>query len=401
MRLTLALCLSAATAYTPPRRTPRSPWSPGGKNPPPQRKRELVVEPLDSWGAFDAGTHRMGCSTVSWGDPANGFTKKKKKRGGTFGQKDCRLAYSELMEGGVSVFAVPGGSAAIDVFGKAVKKAKVLDPPKVVAYCAPSLRARFFGNEENRKRFGFASVATTTNDALDVMGAAFIDACLVGPPLPGSASGATKALGALKSAGNQIESVGVANVVGGSALRSAYNAFERKGLQLKVCYVDFSLVDNRALRDGTLATAKELDITVLARSPLASGLGSGEVTERNPTGGAAGAAPKWRPRALRQLAPLHDAIEQVCGMVQARRADDERNVAQKQGRDAGRPEKVTPVQVALQWVRAKGAVPLPAVKTQAHAQELLKCQGWALEAAEVKVLDAALPSSVPKFARLR
>ena len=185
-------------------------------------------------------------------------------------------------------------------------------------------------------------------------------------------------------------------------MRKAHRAFERKGLQLKACYVDFSLVDNLALRDGTLEAAKELDITVLARSPLCAGLGSGEITERNPTGGSTvGASPKWRPRALRQLAPLHDAIEQVCGMVQARRADDERSMAQRQNRDAGKVEKILPVQVALQWVRAKGAVPLPAVKNQKHAQAIIGCQGWALEENEVAVLDAALPRSVPKFARLR
>ena len=88
-------------------------------------------------------------------------------------------------------------------------------------------------------------------------------------------------------------------------------------------------------------------------------------------------------------------------MVQARRADDERSMAQRQNRDAGKVDKILPVQVALQWVRAKGAVPLPAVKNQKHAQAIIGCQGWALEANEVQVLDAALPRSVPKFERLR
>ena len=46
-------------------------------------------------------------------------------------------------------------------------------------------------------------------------------------------------------------------------------------------------------------------------------------------------------------------------------------------------------------------MPLPAVKNQKHAQAIIGCQGWALEANEVEVLDAALPRSVPKFARLR
>ena len=86
---------------------------------------------------------------------------------------------------------------------------------------------------------------------------------------------------------------------------------------------------------------------------------------------------------------------------QARRADDERSMAQRQNRDAGKVEKILPVQVALQWVRAKGAVPLPAVKNVKHAQAIIGCQGWALEENEVAVLDAALPRSVPKFARLR
>ena len=46
----------------------------------------------------------------------------------------------------------------------------MFDPPKVVTYCAPSLKARYFGKEENRKRYGYASVATTVNDALEVLG---------------------------------------------------------------------------------------------------------------------------------------------------------------------------------------------------------------------------------------
>ena len=44
---------------------------------------------------------------------------------------------------------------------------------------------------------------------------------------------------------------------------------------------------------------------------------------------------------------------------------------------------------------------MPAVKTEAHAKVILGCQGWALTEAEVKVLDAVLPRSPPKFPRLR
>ena len=105
------------------------------------------------------------------------------------------------------------------------------------------------------------------------------------------------------------------------------------------------------------------------------------------------------PRALRQLAPFHDAIEQVCGMVQAR-ADDERSMAQRQNRDAGKVEKSAGTSSPPVGPR-QGAVPLPAVKNQKHAQAIIGCQGWALEATEVDVLDAALPRSGPNVARLR
>ena len=98
----------------------------------------------------------------------------------------------------------------------------------------------------------------------------------------------------------------------------------------------------------------------------------------------------------------HPSRDQVCMMVESRRADDERSAAARQGRELKtRPTKVLPTQVALQWIAAKGAVPMPAVKTEAHAEVVLGCKGWALTEAEVKVLDAVLPRSPPKFPRLR
>ena len=64
--------LAVAAAYTPPRRSPRSP---GGRKPAgaPRTKRTPVVEPLEQWGNFDVGPHRMGVSTVSWGDATWGW----------------------------------------------------------------------------------------------------------------------------------------------------------------------------------------------------------------------------------------------------------------------------------------------------------------------------------------
>ena len=71
--------LGAAHAYGGRvRRSPRGP-----KPTPSPRRRDPVVEPLESWGAFDVGRHRVGVSTVSWGDPACGWTKGLKRKKST------------------------------------------------------------------------------------------------------------------------------------------------------------------------------------------------------------------------------------------------------------------------------------------------------------------------------
>ena len=52
----------------------------------------------------------------------------------------------------------------------------------------------------------------------------------------------------------------------------------------------------------------------------------------------------------------------------------------------------TPGQVALNWVMAKGAVPIPGAKNRTQAQENAGALGWTMDADDVALLDqAALP----------
>ena len=53
---------------------------------------------------------------------------------------------------------------------------------------------------------------------------------------------------------------------------------------------------------------------------------------------------------------------------------------------------VTTTQIAINYVRAKGAVPLISVTTMKMANELLGCLGWELSEEEVDVLDKACKS---------
>jgi diketogulonate reductase-like aldo/keto reductase len=59
-------------------------------------------------------------------------------------------------------------------------------------------------------------------------------------------------------------------------------------------------------------------------------------------------------------------------------------------REIGRAhDSKSPVQVALNWVVCKGAVPIPGVKNLKQAQENIGALGWQLTPEEISLLDLA------------
>jgi pyridoxine 4-dehydrogenase len=50
---------------------------------------------------------------------------------------------------------------------------------------------------------------------------------------------------------------------------------------------------------------------------------------------------------------------------------------------------ITTAQIAINYVVAKGCVPVPGINTPKEAEELLGCLGWALTEEEVDMLDKA------------
>jgi aryl-alcohol dehydrogenase-like predicted oxidoreductase len=73
----------------------------------------------------------------------------------------------------------------------------------------------------------------------------------------------------------KIRSVGVSNF-SPSQMRRAHARLLKRGIPLAVNEVNYSLLNRKIERDGTLAAAKELGITLIAYTPLASGLLSGK-----------------------------------------------------------------------------------------------------------------------------
>lgn len=366
-----------------------------------RRLADPSTKPLEEWGAFDV-PNRIAMTTVAWGDENCGFTKLKKRERGAdqFGIEDISAAYNVLQSGGLEVWDVAAGSAGASLLGGcAAANGKNLPGPRVVARCAPTwIRVLSPISSQLKNRVGATGIEYAVGQTLEDVGSAYVDLLLWGPAsetrgVPGVVGGGA---GTAKGLGMSVGEVGICNVRGGRNIRRAHAALAKRGLKCVACAVDLSLICSGALNDGTLEAAKELDITVFARSPLAQGLGSGKYTISNPTGGSGfGATPKWRPRVLFKFQPLHEALQRVANMVTKRRTDQ----ARADNPQATRVD-TTPSQVALHWVVAKGAVPLVACNNQKDANELIGCKGWALTQEEVDILDEFKTKSMPKRKRL-
>jgi len=388
-----------------------------------------VPRPLQSWGAFKV-KNRMGVSTGNWGDKWAGYVLEKRKRLNNhenFMNNDINKAYKKL-HGAVDLYEVAAGSTGAAMLGKCIRANEELDPPKILMRCAPGWYPRYEA-WYNAQRLAMdagrsallsvkKAVAKTTED-LDLN---FIDLMCVGPPPNGAHwrkynSRTIRAnVNDIKAVlGKEVEEVGVANIRGGPNLRSAHAALKRQGIKLVALETDFSLVRPGILKDGTMKAAKELDITVFAKSPLHQGLLSGKYTANDAGSGSRAfvfLVPQWRHKVLWNLLPLQAAVAEVAKMVQERRTKEglkfDRFAKQRAGLTPAQIAaaedqtfRVTPAQVALQWVIAKGAVPIPSIKHEDHADEILGALGWHLEKDEVELLDNFADVMVPIFPRLR
>ncbi len=161
-----------------------------------------------------------------------------------------------------------------------------------------------------------------------------------------------------------IRAVGVSNY-NAEQTRRAYDALAKRNIPLASNQVPYSLLNRNIEFGGTLQTCRELNVTIIAYSPIAQGILSGKYTPANlPPGLRRG---RYNRKVVVQVQPL-------IGLM--------REIGQAHG---GK----TPAQVAINWTICKGTVPIPGVKNVRQAQENIGAAGWRLTADEVAALDQA------------
>ena len=175
-----------------------------------------------------------------------------------------------------------------------------------------------------------------------------------------------------------IHEKGLAGAIGVSnfypdAMAVAVDHLKKRGLSLASNQMHLSLLFRRHEKDGLLKMCSDQNIAFLAYMPFAWGVLAGKFSRENP------------PRGF------------IRHRIANRRLVEKSEPLLKLMRDIAYREKDRTVsQVAINWVIAKGAIPIAGVKTSKQAREDFGALRWSLSPAEVSELDAASDAIGPQ-----
>lgn len=163
-----------------------------------------------------------------------------------------------------------------------------------------------------------------------------------------------------------IRAVGVSNY-DQSRMQRAFDALARDGIHLASNQVEYNLLNRKVEKNGLLQKCRDLNVKLIAYSPLGMGLLTGKYTVQNPPQGIRAGAIQYNRPLLVRMEPLMTLMKRI-------------------GSDhAGK----TPAQVALNWAICKGTLPIPGAKNIIQAEQNAGAVGWLLTEEEIAALDEA------------
>jgi len=211
------------------------------------------------------------------------------------------------------------------------------------------------------------NILRTIDHRIHFLGGYTIDLYMVHQPWGfSSLEGEMEAMADLVEAG-KIRSVGVSNF-NADQMQRAHAALEKRGLPLAVNQVQYNLLHRKIETNGVLDAAKELGVTIVAWSPLASGLLTGKF-HKNPE--TLNQRPFGRRMMLRRRTersrPLVEALEEVAAEYDS-----------------------TAAQVALNWLvnfQGETVVAIPGASKAHHAEQSAAAMKFRLSDGEMSRLD--------------
>jgi aryl-alcohol dehydrogenase-like predicted oxidoreductase len=170
----------------------------------------------------------------------------------------------------------------------------------------------------------------------------------------------------------KVRAVGVSNYTE-KQMRRAHAALARRGVALASNQVEYSLLRRKPERNGVLAACRELDVRLIAYSPLAKGALTGKYHQAGATVGG-----MRRRNRLFSPAGLHASAPLIAVMTKIGEAHGGK----------------TPAQVALNWLIHQGALPIPGAKNAAQAASNAGALGWDLTDEEFEQITQAANKAI-------
>lgn len=212
-----------------------------------------------------------------------------------------------------------------------------------------------------------ASISRTIDDRIYNLDGYSIDLYMVHNPMSFSSPESEMEAMAELVQEEKIRSVGVSNFKA-DQMRRAHKTLEKRGLPLAVNQVQYSLLNREIETNGVLDAARELGVTIVAYTPLGSGLLTGKY-HNNPE--LLDEMPRFRrmrlKRQIERSQPIVDALTEIGALYQA-----------------------TPGQVALNWlinVHRETVVAIPGASKVEQARDNAGAMGFTLNEAEIAQLN--------------
>jgi aryl-alcohol dehydrogenase-like predicted oxidoreductase len=291
----------------------------------------------------------IGFGTWAWGDSLFwGYGKD-------YGEADLRLAFQAAINKGITFLdtaEIYGFGKSEELLGKFIKETNATT--QIASKYMPL-----------PWRFRSEDLADAVTASLKRLRMPCMDLYQVHWPFPSllSQEGLMNALADEVEQG-RIKAIGVSNY-NAEQMREAHKILARRGVPLAVNQMRYSLITREIESNGVMAAARELDVTILAYSPLAQGLLTGKYTATNPPSGARSMDQRFKGAGLRKVQPLLEKLSEL---------------GEKYGK--------TQAQVALNWLICQpGVIPIPGIKSAAQVEQNAGALGWELSAKEVAELS--------------
>ncbi|HEY7418842.1 MAG TPA: aldo/keto reductase [Ktedonobacteraceae bacterium] len=306
-------------------------------------------------GASEIVVPSLGIGIWSWGDRSFwGY-------GQSYTREDITQTYKVCLDAGLNFFdtaEIYGSGMSERILGECMHAD---ERPIIIA-------SKFFPYPT---RFSARSLLTALDHSLERLGVERIDLYQIHQPY--SFIGIQSLMDALAEAvrSGKVRAVGVSNY-SAAQMRKAYERLARHEIPLASNQVHYSLLHRNPESNGVLAACRELNVALIAYSPLEQGLLTGKyrVTQANaqPITGPRRFIPSFWTAQRRKMEPLMETLTQI---------------AQAHDKTCG--------QVALNWLLEKDEhiIPIPGAKNVRQAQENAGATGWRITSEEQSQLDAA------------